>query len=93
MPESVCKGSEMSEWRPIETANTSQLFASSTWVLVATTEGRVTEAMPLYVDGGGYIWIAARGDNLKGNTGGDYLRHSATHWMPLPSPPQNAEKL
>jgi hypothetical protein len=79
----------MSEWQLIETADTSHLFATSTWVLVATDDGRVTEGYPLYTGPNEYIWIAARGNNLRGNENSrsTYLRDSPTHWMPLPAHP------
>lgn len=80
----------MAEWQPINTADTSKLFATNTWVLVATDDGRVTEAYPLYTGPDEYIWVAARGNNLRGNENSRsvYLRDSPTHWMPLPSHPQ-----
>lgn len=81
----------MTEWRPIGTADTEALFATSTWVLVAVDDGRVTEAYPLYVGADEFIWVTARGNNLKGKgCCSGYLRDSPTHWMPLPAPPVSA---
>ena len=73
-------------WQPIETAKPSERFAHSTWVLVSTSDGRVTEATPYYMDGIYYIWACARGDNCRGAEDGreNMLRHTVTHWMPLP---------
>ena len=75
-------------WRPIETANASELFAKSMWVLIHTSDGRVTEGLPHFTDDNGYFWVASRGNNCAG-TGGTrkYLRDTVTHWMPLPDGP------
>jgi hypothetical protein len=80
------------EWQPIDTADVSQLFATSTWVLIATSEGVVTEAMPYYFDGGGYIWMTARGPNCRGTDDerGQMLPTTVSHWMPLPQHPQRS---
>lgn len=79
----------VTEWQPIDTANVSQLFASSQWVLVATDRGRVELAIPFYFDAGGYFWLTLRGSNLRGNDNerSQYLRESPTHWMSIPSHP------
>lgn len=76
------------DWRPIETADVNHLFATSTWVLIQRDDGFVTEAMPHYFSGGGYIWMTARGDNCRGSKDqySGMLRHDVTHWRPLPSP-------
>lgn len=80
-------------WQPIETAKVNDLFAHSTWVLVHTDAGMVTEAMPHFMgNDGGYIWMTARGDNCRGsdNEHSRMLRRSVTHWMPLPDAPVSA---
>jgi hypothetical protein len=77
-------------WQPIETADVSKLYAYSTWVLIATDEPRVTEATPYYFDTGGYMWMTARGNNVRGSDAAHdhMLRHKATHWMPMPKAPK-----
>lgn len=80
---------ECGGWFPMESANVSKLFASSTWVLLHTDAGMVTEAIPHYFDGGGYIWMTARGENVRGSDDerNHMLRVKPLHWRPLPSPP------
>lgn len=81
-------GETSDEWLPIASADVSQMFASSKWVLIQRDDGFVTEAVPHFFGPDAYIWIAARGDNCRGSNDerSQMLRHSVTHWRHLPSP-------
>lgn len=83
----------MNGWLDIATltsSDTSAMFARTEWVLVATSDGRVTEATPFYGDNALFIWICARGSNCS-HPGREpepnYLRSHVTHYQPLPAPP------
>jgi hypothetical protein len=81
-------------WQPIEAVDEgafTAMFASSTWVLAATSDGRVTEAMPYILDGGRRLWICSRGSNCSDpRWPTEYLPLFVTHWMPLPDAPESA---
>ena len=69
----------MSEWRPIETLEREgQKIIAGAWIGNAANEGR--------------CWVSAlcfaMNDNLLWE-GGVFLNWRATHWMPLPSPPED----
>lgn len=77
---------ETSGWQPVTTADINQLFASSTWVLIHTSDGRVTEGIPVFMDGSKWCWVAGRGNNCIGSEP-SMLIDRVTHWMPRPQPP------
>lgn len=83
------------EWRPIETFDFEKGFAESRWVLVHTSDGRVTEGQPFIMDGNKRLWICARGSNAHDPRyvpSPSCLRDNVTHWMPQPLPPGSAVK-
>lgn len=78
-------------WQPIETFSDEQFvtgFANSTWFLVVTSDGRVTEGEPFILEGGKRLWICSRGSNCSDpRWPAEYLWTIVTHWRPLPPPP------
>lgn len=77
-------------WQPIESADLGRMFGHSEWVLIATNDGRVTEALPTHT-GAGWVWACARGENVADpRHPSPYLRLHATHWMRLPPLPGEA---
>jgi hypothetical protein len=79
------------EWQPIETLSDREFvdgFANSRWYLVATSDRRVTEAMPYITEGGARLWTCSRGSNCSDpRWPSEYLPLTVTHWQPLPEPP------
>lgn len=77
-------------WRSVETANLHAMFGRSEWVLIAISDGRVTEGMPFFMDDGKALWIAARGSNCADpRHPTDMLAATVTHWQPLPQHPEH----
>lgn len=79
------------DWQPIETFDFVQGFAATRWVLVHTSDGRVTEGLPFIFDGDKRGWMCACGNNAHDPRyipSPSLLRDTVTHWMPKPAPPQ-----
>lgn len=77
---------DLTEWRDIATAP-----KDGTWVLVSSTEGRSVPACWCFSEVG--FWATGIGGNLSDPSGPHkYLLHSATHWLPLPSAPNQAKE-
>lgn len=80
------------EWKPIETAELRTLWSHNSPVLVATSEGVVTQARVFELEGGAYMWSCADRENVADpRHPSEYLRFEATHWMPLPTPPEDCD--
>lgn len=78
-------------WQSVETFDFVDGFANSQWVLVHTSDGRVTEGLPMVIDGGKRLWLCACGNNAfdpRFKPSPCLLRDSVTHWMPKPEPPR-----